>query len=96
MARYLETAKRYDNLPVELLALIPPEHKATGAEMIARLVNAGILGNPRACNGTIRLNYVSAVCKHLPIRCSLEEREVKPDDPTDTRTYKALVVKPKS
>lgn len=95
MARYLETAARYNQIPVELLAMLPAEHKQKGAELIARLVNAGVLGNPRPANGTVRLNYVTAVCKHLPIRCSLEERKVNPDDPSCDKTYKALVVKPK-
>ena len=92
MARYLETAARYNQLPVELLALVPPEHKAKAAELIARLVNAGMVGNPRPAQGTVRLNYVSAVCKHIPVKCGLQERRVNPNDPTDTRTYNALTV----
>lgn len=96
MARYLETAARYNQLPVELLALIPEEHKDKGAELIARLVNAGMLGNPRPSQSTVRLNYVSAVCKHIPVICGLEERRVDTDDPTNTKTYKALTVRLKS
>lgn len=94
MARYLDIAKRYQNLPVRLLELVPSEHKEEAAEIAARLVNAGMVGCPRPAQGTVRLNYVSAVCKNLPIVCSLEERKINPDDPT-SETYKALVVKHK-
>lgn len=93
MARYLETAARYDQIPVELLALIPPEHHATALDKMARLVNAGVLCNPRPANGTVRLRAVEAVMKHVPVAVGLVERDVNPDDPTDTRTYKALTTR---
>ena len=92
MARYLQTAKRYQQLPTELLQLVPEEDRPRAAELIARLVNAGMVGAPRGVQSTVRLNYVSEVCKDLPIRCSLETKEVNPDDLSDHRTYNALVV----
>lgn len=87
MARYLETAKRYNNLPVEILELIPEEKHEQAKPLIARLINAGFLGNPRAANGTIRLNYVNAMCSKIDVKCGLEERESE-----NGRTYKALTV----
>lgn len=94
MARYLQTAKRYENLPGQLLDLVPDGDKQQAAEMIARLVNAGMVGCPRPPQSTVRLNYVRAVCKDLPVRLDLVDRRVNPDNPDDTRTYKALVVTP--
>ena len=91
MPRYMETAKRYEDLPQELLDLIPEEHHEVAYDKIARLVNAGMVGNPRPAQGTVRLNYVKAVCRHLPLRIWLEEREIKGSD----RTYKALCTEPR-
>lgn len=89
MARYLQTAARYSNLPAELMALVPVENHEKAAELIARLVNAGMVGNPRPPQSTVRINYVRAVCKDLPIICDLEERDKDYGD----GTYKALVVR---
>ena len=87
MAKYLEIAKQYDDLPPELLELVPDEHKERAAEIIARLVNAGFRGNPRAANGTIRLNYIRAMCRKIPVRCDLVEVEKE-----NGYSFKALTV----
>ena len=94
MARYLQTAQRYQSCADEMYALLPPEHRERGAELIARLVNAGMVGCPRPPQTTVRLNYIKEVCKSLPIRGTMETRKVNPDSATDDRTYNALVVTP--
>lgn len=89
MSRYLQKAAGYNNLPKELMELIKPEYEFEAAEIIARLVNAGVVCVPRSCQSTVRLNIVREICKDLPISCKLEERSF---DDNSGRTYKALVV----
>lgn len=94
MARYLEKAERYSKIPVELLEMVSEENRPKAADLIARLVNAGIVCCPRGVQGTVRINIVKEVCKHIPIRCNLEERMIDPENP-ERGTYKALVTQAK-
>jgi len=91
MAFYKQKAQRYVSLADRLYAMLPDDKKQEGAEVIARLVNAGVVCVPRPAQSTVRLNIVKEVTTNLPINCSIEERKTD-NDPT--KTYKALVVKP--
>lgn len=92
MARYLETAARYEDLPLQLLQFVPPEHHDEAVCIIARLVNAGVVSVPRSAQSTVRLNIVNRVCQKIPVKCGLEERAIDPTNP-ERGTYKALTTK---
>lgn len=87
MAEYLRKAERYRSLCTDLMKLVPAENQLEAAKIAAKLVNAGMVGSPRAVQSTVRLNYVRAVCQDLPISCNLVETESE-----SGRTFKALVV----
>lgn len=91
MSFYLQKADRYINLACDLYAILPEDKKEEGAELIARLVNAGVVCVPRACQSTVRLNIVNRITTNLPIDCSL--KEVTNEE--TGKSYKALIVTPR-
>ena len=86
MARYMEIAAKAEEAALELLSVVPEEHKPFVAEKIARLVNFGIRVSPRAVHSTVRINAVQRATRRLPVKCRLVERV----DENTGRPYKAL------
>ena len=89
MPKYMEIAAQAEEAALELLSVVPEEHKPFVAEKIARLVNFGIRVSPRAVHATVSINAVQRATRRLPVKCRLVER---PDNRGGT--YKALETTP--
>jgi hypothetical protein len=92
MAMYHRSIERYEGLAKQLFDLLPEDKQAEGAELIARVINAGVVCNPGKCQAVVRLNIVNGLLKGVDnINCRIVKREMNPGQP-DTRLYNALVV----
>jgi hypothetical protein len=89
MARYLETAKKANDVAIKLMTLIPEASQPQAAAFMAQLVNLGVRCNPRACMATVRLNAVRRAIQGLPVKVRMEQ---VPNNRPGGKAFNALVV----
>lgn len=92
MPRYLETAKKANDVALKLLELIPEASRPQASAFMAQLVNLGVRCNPRPAMSTVRLNAVRRAIQGLPVTVKMESVPIHNPRPGGKTSFNALVV----